>query len=166
MDSPAILKAPLLLVAMYCCRICVKPPNPAASIEERTTFANRGNTRDVLGVIWPATLFRRTFYVIDLIELAVVLSSVLPFGKWTETFQASHIYISPSFILSLTMMCAGTVIRSAAYRHLGRYFTFELSIKKDHKLITDGPYSIILLAYAVILYELEFGWGHRGKSIV
>ncbi|TCD67148.1 hypothetical protein EIP91_000433 [Steccherinum ochraceum] len=29
------------------------------------------------------------------------------------------------------------------YRTLGRHFTFELAFKKDHQLITDGPYSFV-----------------------
>ena len=29
------------------------------------------------------------------------------------------------------------------FRHLGRYFRFETSIQKDHKLIVSGPYSIV-----------------------
>jgi protein-S-isoprenylcysteine O-methyltransferase Ste14 len=31
----------------------------------------------------------------------------------------------------------------SCYNLLGRLFTFELSIRKDHKLITTGPYSIV-----------------------
>lgn len=30
-----------------------------------------------------------------------------------------------------------------SFRELGRYFTFQLAIKKDHKLVTSGPYSIV-----------------------
>ncbi|PSR94549.1 hypothetical protein PHLCEN_2v4417 [Hermanssonia centrifuga] len=41
------------------------------------------------------------------------------------------------------MMYAGVLIRLAAYRQLGRQFTFQLSVRKGHKLITDGPYSIV-----------------------
>ena len=29
------------------------------------------------------------------------------------------------------------------YRWLGRYFTFELSLKEGHQLITDGPYAYV-----------------------
>ncbi|KAH7927993.1 ICMT-domain-containing protein, partial [Leucogyrophana mollusca] len=37
----------------------------------------------------------------------------------------------------------GSIARIWAIRTLGRHFTFELSIKKDHKLVTDGPYSFV-----------------------
>lgn len=34
-------------------------------------------------------------------------------------------------------------MRIAAYRTMGVNYTFELSIKKDHTLITHGPYSVV-----------------------
>lgn len=40
-------------------------------------------------------------------------------------------------------MATGTAIRMLCYRYLGRYFTFELAIREDHKLIITGPYSIV-----------------------
>lgn len=29
------------------------------------------------------------------------------------------------------------------YRTLGRFFTWELSLQKDHTLVTEGPYSVV-----------------------
>lgn len=40
-------------------------------------------------------------------------------------------------------MVAAAIIRLACYRALGRHFTFVLSLKVDHKLVTSGPYSIV-----------------------
>lgn len=40
-------------------------------------------------------------------------------------------------------MCGGALFRLASYRELGRFFTWELSVKKDHHLVTTGPYSIV-----------------------
>lgn len=40
-------------------------------------------------------------------------------------------------------MTSGTLIRLLCYRYLGRYFTFELAVRADHKLITTGPYSVV-----------------------
>ena len=35
-------------------------------------------------------------------------------------------------------------MRQACYDTLGRFFTFQLSVFKEHKLVTSGPYSIVL----------------------
>jgi protein-S-isoprenylcysteine O-methyltransferase Ste14 len=40
-------------------------------------------------------------------------------------------------------MCLGGYWRYLCYRELGRLFTWELAIRKDHRLITTGPYSIV-----------------------
>lgn len=46
-------------------------------------------------------------------------------------------------MFGLCMSLTGALIRYLCYRELGKYFTFELSIRKDHKLITSGPYAIV-----------------------
>ena len=40
-------------------------------------------------------------------------------------------------------MCVGAYWRVVCFRRLGRFFTFELSVQKDHQLITDGPYAVV-----------------------
>ncbi|EKM56879.1 uncharacterized protein PHACADRAFT_254244 [Phanerochaete carnosa HHB-10118-sp] len=40
-------------------------------------------------------------------------------------------------------MTAGSLLRLACYHTLGRFFTWELSLKKGHSLVTAGPYSIV-----------------------
>lgn len=46
-------------------------------------------------------------------------------------------------ILGYALIVAGGCFRVWAMRTLGRYFTFRLSIRPDHKLIQDGPYGIV-----------------------
>ena len=41
------------------------------------------------------------------------------------------------------MASLGGLIRYKCYRALGTMFTFEMSIRKDHMLVTSGPYSIV-----------------------
>ncbi|KAI0322914.1 hypothetical protein OF83DRAFT_1048413 [Amylostereum chailletii] len=40
-------------------------------------------------------------------------------------------------------MAAGSLLRDACYRALGRLFTFQLLVRKEHYLVTDGPYAYI-----------------------
>ena len=45
------------------------------------------------------------------------------------------------------------LIRLQCYRTLGRFFTFEVSIRKGHQLVTSGPYGIVRHpAYTGILF--------------
>ena len=60
------------------------------------------------------------------------------------------------------MIALGGYIRWACYRALGRLFTFEMSIRDNHELVTDGPYGwvrhpaytgILLIVAGVILWH-------------
>ena len=37
----------------------------------------------------------------------------------------------------------GAAIRIACFRHMGRFFTFQLSVVEGHRLIKTGPYAIV-----------------------
>ncbi|KAF9052128.1 hypothetical protein BJ165DRAFT_931107 [Panaeolus papilionaceus] len=51
------------------------------------------------------------------------------------------IRITPLFLVGTLITGLGTYLRLACYRTLGKFFTFELSIFKEHVLVTYGPYS-------------------------
>src|ERR1700761_1780631 len=51
--------------------------------------------------------------------------------------------ISEPFFYGLCMVILGGLFRLWAQNSLGRFFTFEVTIKPDHKLITTGPYSLV-----------------------
>jgi protein-S-isoprenylcysteine O-methyltransferase Ste14 len=48
-----------------------------------------------------------------------------------------------SWVLGMLILLAGGTFRLSAFRTLGRHFTFDLAVLKDHKLITSGPYAIV-----------------------
>lgn len=82
----------------------------------------------------------------NLLDLICLLSSAgfpiahqLPF----TSPQIDLSTIPPTILIGTLIMCISSVIRVVSYRYLGRYFTFHLSIKKDHKLVTGGPYAIV-----------------------
>lgn len=57
--------------------------------------------------------------------------------------SVSNIRITPIFLLGWFINLIGAYVRASCYRVMGPQFTFELGIRKDHKLITSGPYSIV-----------------------
>ncbi|KAH9481022.1 Protein-S-isoprenylcysteine O-methyltransferase B [Psilocybe cubensis] len=57
--------------------------------------------------------------------------------------SASLIQITPIFLFGVCLMLSGTLIRIRCYRTLGKLFTFELSIMKNHTLVTTGPYAYV-----------------------
>jgi len=51
--------------------------------------------------------------------------------------------ITTPFLLGFLLALAGTYIRLCCYRAMGRHFTFEVSVRAEHKLITAFPYSVV-----------------------
>lgn len=54
-----------------------------------------------------------------------------------------RLHVTPLFVVGTLLSCFGGLLRLACYRHLGRHFTFELALRKEHKLVTDGPYGFV-----------------------
>lgn len=81
--------------------------------------------------------------------LTIVITSWAPQSTITSITKngllghVSSMHISPEFIVGWIMVVAGALIRMACFKYLGRHFTFELSLRDNHTLITDGPYSIV-----------------------
>lgn len=54
-----------------------------------------------------------------------------------------NIRATPLFFLGVLMTTMGAYIRWLCYRALGEMFTFEMSIRRDHRLVVDGPYRVV-----------------------
>jgi len=62
--------------------------------------------------------------------------------------------ITPTFLLTFALVIGGALLRLWCYRTLGRFFTFEVTLKNEHRLVTNGPYAVVrhpsyTAAYAV-----------------
>lgn len=52
--------------------------------------------------------------------------------------------ISASDMILFFIIFTSFLLRMWCYNTLGKYFTFVIGVKKDHKLITDGPYHYLV----------------------
>ena len=55
----------------------------------------------------------------------------------------SKIHVTWFFVFGWICTMSGAYIRRSCYQTLGRMFTFELSLRKNHQLVTSGPYSVV-----------------------
>lgn len=84
-------------------------------------------------------------------EIGVVLALQMPRAPHVRTVlaelcaegQPQNIRATPLFFLGVLVTTVGAYIRWLCYRALGKMFTFEMSIRRDHRLIVDGPYSLV-----------------------
>ncbi|KAI6044742.1 hypothetical protein EDC04DRAFT_2560732 [Pisolithus marmoratus] len=50
---------------------------------------------------------------------------------------------TPVFITGILLSIIGSCIRVRCFQELGQFFTFDLTIHPDHKLVTSGPYAYV-----------------------
>ncbi|EJF60913.1 hypothetical protein DICSQDRAFT_170772 [Dichomitus squalens LYAD-421 SS1] len=63
--------------------------------------------------------------------------------------------IPPRFLVGTAFVYAGSLFRLWSYRALGSLFTYEVTIKNDHALVTWGPYAYVRHpAYTGVLFIL------------
>lgn len=86
-----------------------------------------------------------------IVESAVILANRFPSEQGTHLLStllrqpsaATNVELTPAWIAGCALVVTGATIRLACHRKLGRWFTWEMSIKEDQKLVTTGPYSIV-----------------------
>lgn len=79
-----------------------------------------------------------------------------------DSSQTIHLQFTVVSFTGIMLSLSGGLLRIYCFDTLGRFFTFDFCIRKDHKLITAGPYSIVrhpsysgyILAYfGMLLYH-------------
>ncbi|TFK50598.1 hypothetical protein OE88DRAFT_1751130, partial [Heliocybe sulcata] len=93
-----------------------------------------------------------SYWAVGLCEAGAIFAYNFPHPPLTDRilstlFDSSHsasaLQTNPTLLLGTLLTTAGAYIRSRCYRALGQLFTFELSVRKEHHLVTSGPYSIV-----------------------
>ncbi|KAG1733691.1 hypothetical protein EDB19DRAFT_2026685 [Suillus lakei] len=112
------------------------------------------------------------------IEVASILAihidpSQIPEGAYgaraLQLLRALHSTpITPTFLASSLAVTSGGVLRFYCISMLGKLWSFQLSVRKEQRLVTSGPYSVIrhpsytgyLLQYVgfVIMYGSQGSW--------
>ncbi|GJE94453.1 isoprenylcysteine carboxylmethyltransferase family protein [Phanerochaete sordida] len=150
-----LIKVPLLLVAARLVALTTTgSPTPPSSIEERKAYVGARDPAKPLAelprIFWNTT--RGIYYANAICESAVILAELYPSALSDavlsylirDTLRTSHnVRITPYWLAGCFAMIAGSVLRLWCFRTLGRLFTWELAVKKDHALVTSGPYAVV-----------------------
>ncbi|THG93783.1 hypothetical protein EW026_g7549 [Hermanssonia centrifuga] len=164
-------KIPLILIVSASLEIAMTAPNPngKAQSEERQRYDRDNKTRDAVPMPlgWGPPTFKGAGHVVSLLEIAAILVSLCPSAlravhlDWIADSpflqQGSKVAITSPFIFGFLLSVFGAYIRLTCYRYLGRQFTFSLTLQKDHKLITGGPYAIVRHPSYTGLFAFYFG---------
>ncbi|CDO69849.1 hypothetical protein BN946_scf184884.g8 [Trametes cinnabarina] len=148
MLSTPLLKLPLLFSGGILLHKATFAPNPPPKPDAVARFTQRDTIARIVNLV--PTINMAVTWTVTLAEAAVILAqtehistpmlSYLTFGRPSLSRQLG---ISPLFAAGWALAAFGSTIRILCFRHLGRQFTYNLSIVDDHKLITNGPYAIV-----------------------
>ncbi|KAG2016241.1 hypothetical protein CC2G_009427 [Coprinopsis cinerea AmutBmut pab1-1] len=160
-----LVKAPLLVLAASVIHFATTPPHPPAAPTEQV---KSNFLEDFLRVSSPRGIVHFSLWAGALVEVASIFlmtyppppkSLLYPLSQLLRTENPRGIRVTIPFLLGVFLSCSGAYLRWACYRALGRFFTFEMSLKKDHRLIKDGPYSFVRHpGYLAILVTITGGF--------
>ncbi|KAI0076360.1 hypothetical protein K474DRAFT_1663011 [Panus rudis PR-1116 ss-1] len=176
--SPTLIKLPFILLNSIVAQLAVTPPNPPPNFDESSKYQAEKRTKDFLDTIfwWHIPLVWVAIHLFNVIEAYTTLSHIFPSLRNSTLDHyllpnsapdiAERLRLTPVFIAGSISIISSALLRLLCFRTLGKYFTFNLAIVKDHKLITNGPYAIVrhpaylgMIIYAVGLYLTQFGKG-------
>ncbi|TCD66434.1 hypothetical protein EIP91_001370 [Steccherinum ochraceum] len=151
-----LMRIPFVVANTISIHASYQAPNPTPRSQERDKYWSRDETRDwMTPVVWVVVPLLKVINIaLCFCEIYMTLATVYTSLRFTplhfilqprgaKTLTALDIYFSAPFILSSIFMYAGAYLRRLCFRTLGRHFTFELSVKEEHQLITSGPYALV-----------------------
>jgi len=162
MIAEILYTATLFLVARQY-RAALKPTQPAASKTEQMPTG-----KGTLLFLRPLAVCTRMAVYIHLTmeSIAFCLRNSDEFRQTMKSICHPHrcgsVYESsiPStyVLVGAVLVIMGGSIRQQCYKALGDMFTWELSVKSDHKLVTSGPYAYVRHPGYTGKYMAEIGY--------
>jgi len=142
----SLLKIPLLFPAVVATHVSVTAPVPTPTKSELVKVSLYDSISShlapsmVKGMIW-LPVFAEAAVILAIRCPSAISSNIL--SALVSHGSPDNLRVSPEFVVGALLSTVGSMLRIACYRELGRHFTFELSIRDDHKLVTSGPYSVV-----------------------
>ncbi|KIJ61730.1 hypothetical protein HYDPIDRAFT_115543 [Hydnomerulius pinastri MD-312] len=142
----SLVKVPFLISSVWLFNLAFTSPTPPPDTSERVSgpFYER-----ICPVVFPV-LQRLSGCIPCLAELAVVVAANYPsdlsstvLSRLVLSGQLPTFTVNRVFVAGSVLAIAGSLGRLWCFRALGRHFTHQLTLRKDHQLVTTGPYDIV-----------------------
>jgi protein-S-isoprenylcysteine O-methyltransferase Ste14 len=152
-SSSTLVRIPLVFGAAWCVHRSFVSPQAPATTDERQ--AGKKGFERVFAPIIPlvAPVMRYATWIPAIAESAAILanSGLLPAEIQQRLLPLLRIdypsligrTLPATLVVGSGIMFFGTWFRIQAFKTIGRNFSFEVAMKKDHSLVTDGPYSAV-----------------------
>ncbi|KAI8968786.1 ICMT-domain-containing protein [Trametes punicea] len=129
--------------------VAYRPPNPPPKKEETNAYSGGDLISFVAAAAnYPALTFSLSIHAIEIIAIlardaSIPSSSAILSTLFANPSAADQLDLNTTFFVGLALLVFGASVRKACYVTLGRHFTFQLAILKEHKLVTWGPYAVV-----------------------
>ncbi|KAJ3555567.1 hypothetical protein NM688_g2505 [Phlebia brevispora] len=138
MYRPSPTRVPLILVCLYSFNVLMTAPAPPAQAHERARYKKKGIADIAKTPRLPVNVSLRLFcFGLGFAEVAYNIYALRSSG-WDGGF-----IVPTDFFAGVLLMATGAYIRLLCYRAMGHHFTFDLSLRENHELITHGPYAVV-----------------------
>ncbi|KAI0086923.1 hypothetical protein BDY19DRAFT_995362 [Irpex rosettiformis] len=151
--SWSLWKIPLIITNATGIHIAYTPPNPIPNADELHQYGSRNSDLTLLFKLrrHAAIVAKGIHWAFASCESLVILAYAFPSTHSQPILttllhraeNASAVRVTPQNVVGCALVVAGVGIRLACQRELGRFFTWEKSVKKDQQLVTSGPYAVV-----------------------
>ncbi|KAH6914449.1 hypothetical protein BKA70DRAFT_1217988 [Coprinopsis sp. MPI-PUGE-AT-0042] len=143
------LKIPLLVASMLGVHVSSTAPASLSKIKAaQSSFVER-----FFAIEWHFALVKALWWTSTSAEILSIILCYAPTQSSTSARPFEYLQLkggnldnlrfTPLFLFGALVTCAGALLRYWCYHLLGDLFTFDITIKKDHRLVSTGPYSIV-----------------------
>ncbi|KAJ7433799.1 hypothetical protein FB451DRAFT_1419395 [Mycena latifolia] len=127
----------LLVGALFYDRSFVPPTPPPSVAEQVRTERKIGWYEALIGRPVLPYWIRTVHWAFTLTEAATILVVA------EDPISISVPRLSLALLVGTSLIVVGASIRLRCFRELGRHFTFAMSVRDHHALITTGPYAVV-----------------------
>ncbi|KAN0137677.1 hypothetical protein V8E53_004502 [Lactarius tabidus] len=142
-----------MVAAVFGAWYALTPPYPPPGAQERLGSGSvERSFRSVVRfhrLIWKVyltsqTLTARSLYTSrDLLTPPPPTPPRIPPRTQTPLATTTRTGAPAAFVLGCLVTAASGVLRLVCYKTLGSLYTFELTLREDHRLVTNGPYAFV-----------------------
>lgn len=149
----SLLKIPFLVASAIGVQISFTTSSPPPSSEERQKPTVFESSLSSTVTILCLELVKFSVYAPLLAEAANILAmhispTQIPGGIYgaqaVQLLRSLHSTpITPTFLACNLAVAIGGALRFYCISTLGKFWSFQLSVRKEHRLVTSGPYSVV-----------------------
>ncbi|KAG1787278.1 Isoprenylcysteine carboxyl methyltransferase family-domain-containing protein [Suillus plorans] len=147
----SLFKIPCILVSAIGIHISTTDPSAPPSSKEKVTSSSESFFEWFMK-LRGMKLLRISAWAASCAEVANILAIHIPSHIPEDIYGARAVRflrnlhptpITPAFLAGSIAIVVGGALRLYCMATLGKLWSFHLSVRKEHKLVTSGPYSVV-----------------------